>query len=88
MYLAVFLVFLFVVKANGDIQDVIIRPTKVPDKCHTKIKESARDLYISVSYELFLPNGQKVDSVEELHFKYGSKSVIQAGRKISKYPCE
>ena len=88
MYLTVLLALLFVVKgksdikdvvgkAKGDIDDVIIRPTNVPDKCHNKVKNSAKDLYVTVSYELFLQNGQKVDSVEELHFKYGSKSVIQ-----------
>ena len=62
---------------NHAIENIIVGPTRISKKCHNKAKEWRKHLYFTISYDVFLQNGKKVDSVKELVFKYGSKSVIQ-----------
>ena len=75
--IAALVLFLPILQAETfEVEDIIIRPTKVPEKCHNKIQETRRSLMVKVKYDLFLLNGALVHSVDELHFKYGSKSVM------------
>ena len=73
MFYIAFVLFLMPVLKAETFEDIIIRPTKVPEKCHNKIQETRRHLMAIVKYDLFLLNGALVHSVDELHFKYGSK---------------
>ena len=73
---------------SNAIENIIVGPTRISKKCHNKNKEWRRHLYITISYEVFLQNGKKVDSVKELVFKYGSKSVIQGINEFVYGMCE
>ena len=83
MHFVVFLPLLLTAKAkcqlgyNDRIEEILLRSTSISVKCHNKNKEWRKHLFVTVSYEIFLQNGTKMDTVNELVFKYGGKSVIQ-----------
>ena len=56
--IAALVLFLPILKAEtSEVEDIIIRPTKVPEKCHNKIQETRRSLVVKVKCDLFLLNG-------------------------------
>ena len=62
---------------SSHIEDIIINSTKIHEKCHNRIRDTSRHQMVKLKYDLFLAtNGALVHSVDELHFKYGSKSVL------------
>ena len=76
-FVAIILLLPTLLLAASNIEDIIINSTKIPEKCHNRIRDTPRHQMVKVKYDLFLAtNGALVHSVDELHFKYGSKSVL------------